>query len=260
MQLNLRRSALPRPAPRRAAGSLQLVRADGPRVTREYREDDGTMYVPDQKPAEGEKGALYADQVQMPVSGDARAARWRAPRAVRGRRRPDRGGPAPLRRRRADPALGRCGPLAARASQRPVAHHSPPAALPAPQRKPQSNISKEMKARLRKEYTSFGGAENSVSGGRRAMNPPWRACWPCAAARSPAGLGLGEGLVGGGAGAGWRGLPRCWPRAACAPGRAPPPQHPWPPPPRRPAPRTASGVLRSEPGRGAARALAGAST
>ncbi len=57
-----------RVAPR--IGNLQLVRADGPRVTREYREDDGSMYVPDQKSsAAGEdKGALYADQVKMPVS------------------------------------------------------------------------------------------------------------------------------------------------------------------------------------------------
>jgi hypothetical protein len=65
-------TALPhkRVAPR--IGNLQLVRADGPRVTREYREDDDSIYVPDQKSgssaAGGDKGAIYADQVQMPVS------------------------------------------------------------------------------------------------------------------------------------------------------------------------------------------------
>lgn len=58
-----------RVAPR--IGNLQLVRADGPRVTREYREEDDSIYVPDQKSgsaAGGDKGAIYADQVQMPVS------------------------------------------------------------------------------------------------------------------------------------------------------------------------------------------------
>jgi hypothetical protein len=68
MQCNLRRVALPRPAARRSVGSMQPVRADGPRVTREYREDDGSITVPDQKPA-GQDGALYADEVKRPVSG-----------------------------------------------------------------------------------------------------------------------------------------------------------------------------------------------
>ncbi|KAL6765872.1 hypothetical protein V8C86DRAFT_2450883 [Haematococcus lacustris] len=89
--------SLVRPSSGRGASRPSLlVCATGPRVTREYREDDDTVSTPPATPpSTSAQGAMYADE--------------------------------------------------------------PPKAVPR-----KSNLSKEMKAKLRKEYVGMGGAENTA--------------------------------------------------------------------------------------------------
>jgi hypothetical protein len=143
---------------------------------REFREDTGEVTVAGE---ENKDKALYADQVQKMVSDtlvlQGEWARRRPPAAVA-----------------ADCAPGRWREPAALSSPRSAAPvwcargHSPPTAdghaapTPAPQANKQDNMSKEMKARLRKEYIGFGGAENQVRAGRHHTPPggptarPWQ--------------------------------------------------------------------------------------
>lgn len=55
--------------------------------------------------------------------------------------------------------------------------------------KPPDNMSKEMKARLRKEYIGFGGAENSV-GARGDWGVVWGTHARLAALHAPTGVGM----------------------------------------------------------------------
>lgn len=122
---------------------------------REFREADNSVSMPgsDKPSTSASPDALYADQVQQSMVSRPRHGRGFIPRRCR---------TLWLQLRSAWSWLSLIAviPLSAWTSPHLLL---PSAPCPAPQPARKSNLSKEMKAKLRAEYTGWGGAENKVS-------------------------------------------------------------------------------------------------